>query len=87
VVRILGAALAGSVSFFLLSNFAVWAAWGDMYPRTIAGLMTCYEAGLPFFRRAAEGDLLFASLMFGAPVLLHILAGWLRKSGDHTAAA
>lgn len=31
-VRILGAALAGSVSFFLVSNFAVWAVWRDMYP-------------------------------------------------------
>jgi hypothetical protein len=87
VVRILGAALAGSVSFFLLSNFAVWAAWGDMYPKTVAGLMTCYDAGLPYFRRALEGDMLFTSLMFGAPVLLHSLAGWLRKSGDHSAAA
>jgi hypothetical protein len=86
VVRILGAALAGSVSFFLLSNFAVWAAW-NMYPHTFAGLMTCYDLGLPFFRRATEGDLLFTSLMFGAPVLLHTLAGWLHKSGDHSAAA
>ena len=86
VLRILGAALAGSVSFFLISNFAVWAAW-NMYPRTIAGLLTCYGAGLPFFRRAVGGDLLFTSLMFGAPVLLHALAGRLSKSGDHTAAA
>jgi len=86
VVRILGAALAGSVSFFLLSNFAVWAAW-DMYPHSIAGLMTCYDLGLPFFRRAVEGDVLFTSLMFGAPVLLHTLSGWLHKSGDHSAAA
>jgi len=85
--RILGAALAGSVSFFLISNFAVWAAWGDMYPRTFAGLMTCYDAGLPFFRRAIEGDLLFTSAMFSVPVLLHALAGWLHKSGDHSAAA
>ncbi len=87
VLRILGAALAGSISFFVLSNFAVWAAWGDMYPKTFAGLMTCYDAGLPFFRRAVEGDVLFTTLMFGAPVALHALAGWLSKSGDHTAAA
>src|SRR4030088_2942668 len=30
-VRLIGAALASSVSFFLLSNFAVWACW-NMYP-------------------------------------------------------
>jgi hypothetical protein len=84
--RILGSALAGSISFFLVSNFAVWAAW-DMYPRTAAGLMTCLDAGIPFFRHAVVGDLLFTTVMFGAPVLFHAVAGWLDKSGDHTAAA
>jgi hypothetical protein len=87
-VRILGAALAGSVSFFLLSNFAVWAVWHDMYPMTFAGLMTCYDAGLPFFRRALEGDLIFTSAMFAIPGLLHALSGQLHKSSsDHIAAA
>jgi hypothetical protein len=78
-VRILSTALAGSVSFFLISNFAVWAAW-DMYPRTFAGLMTCYDAGLPFFRRGIEGDLLFTTLMFGAPVVLRAVAARLHGS-------
>jgi hypothetical protein len=84
--RILGSAVAGSVSFFLVSNFAVWAAW-DMYPRTVAGLMTCFGAGIPFFRHAIVGDLLFTTAMFGAPVLFHALAGWIDRSGDHAAAA
>jgi len=83
-VRILSTALVGSISFFLLSNFAVWAAW-DMYPHNFAGLMTCYDAGLPFFRRAVEGDLLFTALMFGAPVLVASLAGKF-GSGDRPAA-
>lgn len=68
-VRVGGAALVSSVSFFVLSNFAVWASWGDMYPRTMSGLMTCYAAGLPFFRRTIAGDLLFAAVMFGIPAL------------------
>jgi len=85
-VRILGTAVAGSISFFLVSNFAVWAAW-EMYPRTLAGLMTCYGAGLPFFRSTVAGDLLFTAVMFGAPVLLQALAGKLHRAGDHTAAA
>src|SRR5215470_348853 len=42
--RIGAAALTGSVSFFLISNFGVWAATA-MYPKTLAGLMTCYAAG------------------------------------------
>ena len=69
-VRIALAGVAGSLSFFLVSNLAVWAAW-DMYPRTWNGLMLCYAAGLPFFRRAFEGDLLFTMAMFAAPLLLH----------------
>lgn len=72
---VLGAALAGSVSFFVISNFAAWAAWTDMYPRTFAGLMTAYVAGIPFFRRALEGDLLFTAVMFATPVALHFLSG------------
>lgn len=84
--RILGTALVGSVSFFLISNFAVWAAWA-MYPHTFAGLMTCYAAGLPFFRGTVVGDLLFTAVMFGIPALLHALAGKLHGPGDHTAAA
>jgi hypothetical protein len=86
VLRIAGAALAGSVSFFLISNFAVWAAWA-MYPRTFSGLMACYDAGLPFFRRAAVGDLLFTCAMFATPVLANALAERRQRSGDHTAAA
>jgi len=87
-LRIMGSALAGSVVFFLVSNFAVWAAWGDMYPMTFAGLMTCYDAGLPFFRRAVEGDLLFTAAMFAAPAVLHSLSAWFHKSADdHIAAA
>jgi len=73
--RIMGSALAGSIVFFLVSNFAVWAAWRDLYPMTFAGLITCYAAGLPFFRRAIEGDLFFTAAMFATPVILHSLAG------------
>jgi hypothetical protein len=87
-VRVIGAALATSVSFFLISNFAVWAAWPDMYPRTFAGLMASYAAGVPFFRGTAESDMFFSIAMFGTPVFVHALSGWLHKSADdHIAAA
>jgi hypothetical protein len=85
-LRILGSALAGSVSFFVVSNFAVWAAW-EMYPKTFGGLMLCYDAGLPFFRRGVAGDLVFTSLMFAAPLALHALSERLSRSGNPTAAA
>jgi hypothetical protein len=85
-VRVVVAALASSVSFFLISNFAVWAAW-SMYPRTVNGLMMSYAAGLPFFRGTVESDLFFSVAMFGMPVFLHSLAGWMGKSATDRAAA
>jgi hypothetical protein len=72
-LRVGAAALAGSVSFFIVSNFAVWAAW-NIYPKTLSGLMTCYAAGLPFFRRTVAGDMLFTAIMFGLPVIATALA-------------
>ncbi len=85
-LRVIGAALASSVSFFLLSNFAVWAG-GTMYPHTWGGLMTSYTMGLPFFRPAIEGDLLFTAAMFATPVLLYKLGEVFGKHGDHAASA
>ncbi len=87
-VRVIGAALASSVSFFLISNFAVWAAWPNMYPRGLHGLMMSYAAGLPFFRGTVEGDLFFSAAFFGMPVFLMVLSRWMHKtSDDHIAAA
>jgi Family of unknown function (DUF6580) len=86
-LRIVVAALASSVSFFLLSNFAVWASWTDLYPRTLAGLMTCYVVGLPFFKRAVAGDLLFTAAMFATPLILLQMVKAFHPDGDHTAAA
>lgn len=87
-VRVVGAALTCSVSFFLVSNFAVWAAWPAMYPRTAGGLMMSYAAGIPFFQRTMESDLFFSIAFFGTPAFLHMLSSWAHRSaGDHIAAA
>src|SRR5262249_45961010 len=72
-LRLIVASLASSISFFLLSNFMVWAA-GTMYPRNWDGLITCYTVAIPFFRHSLEGDLLFTGVMFATPVLLHLLS-------------
>ena len=64
-IRIGVASLTASVSFFLISNFAVWMVWRDMYPKTFDGLMACYVAGLPFFRSGVASDLLFTGVFFG----------------------
>ena len=85
-LRVGAASLTGSVSFFLISNFAVWAG-SIMYPHTAAGLAACYTAALPFFRNTAASDLFFSLAMFGTPVLLHALSEWLNKANNQAAAA
>ena len=86
MLPVVGAALAGSVSFFLLTNLAAWA-WLDMYPKSLGGVMMSYAAGLPFFRHALEGDLFFTLAMFATPVVLRVMSGAFGKPGDHIAAA
>ena len=34
--------------FFIISNFIVWLTAGGAYPYTLAGLLYCYEMGIPF---------------------------------------
>ncbi len=68
VVRIAGAALAGSVLFFGLTNFGVWLGSG-MYPPTLDGLAQSYAAALPFFAHTALGDWFFVGVLFGGYAL------------------
>jgi len=67
--RVLGASLAGSVLFFLVTNFFVWYG-GTMYPQTGAGLVAAYVAGLPFFQNTLLGTLFYSALLFGGFALL-----------------
>jgi hypothetical protein len=71
-VRIGGATLAGSVQFFLLTNFGVWLQ-GLNYPLTAGGLASCYVAAIPFFGRTLAGDACYVAVLFG-------LHAWLRKT-------
>lgn len=70
VPALLGTTVASSTLFFLISNFGVWVD-GTMYPHTWSGLLTCYTLGLPFYRNAAVGDLLYVAIFFGLYVLIH----------------
>ncbi len=63
-------ALGSSVSFFLVSNFAVWLAGYIVYPKTLAGLGACYAAAIPFFRNDVISTLLFSAVFFAVPALV-----------------
>ena len=65
----LGYSLAGSVLFFLVTNFGTWAT-GTMYPHNAQGLMAAYVAGIPFFQWTVLGTLFYSAVLFGGFALL-----------------
>jgi hypothetical protein len=67
-----GAAVVGSVQFFLITNFA-WLAGSNMYPHTLQGVLQCYTAGIPFFWRTLASDLVYTGVLFG-------LHAWLSRT-------
>lgn len=71
-LRVVAGVLASATSFFLLSNFMVWAGSG-MYPHSVAGLGACYVAALPFYGNDLISTSLFAGVFFGLPVLARYL--------------
>jgi hypothetical protein len=59
-----GATFTGSVLFFVVTNFGVWAQSG-WYPKNVEGLVACYTAAIPFFRNSLFGDLVYTAVLFG----------------------
>jgi hypothetical protein len=77
VVNIALGSIAGSIVFFLITNFAFFypeaaianPALGN-YPHNWVGIVASYQAGLPFFKNMIAGDLMFNGLLFGAYALV-----------------
>jgi hypothetical protein len=64
-------AVLGPTSFFLVSNFGVWALDGfNTYPHTMAGLAACYWAGVPFYRNDLLATSLVLAVVLGVPALV-----------------
>jgi len=64
VAAVAGCTLAGSVTFFLVTNFAWWMGY-DLYPHTMAGLVASYVAAIPFFGWELLGDATYVTVLFG----------------------
>ena len=62
---ILGGTILGSIFFFLITNFSVWAFF-DWYDHNLAGLINCYVMAIPFFRNSLLGDLFYTGVLVGA---------------------
>ncbi len=80
--QIASASVAGAVLFYAVTNLGVWLV-GGLYPKTLAGLATCYVAAIPFFWNTLLSDLFYVALLFGIwslarrrwPVLAAVKAG------------
>ncbi|HEY1767924.1 MAG TPA: DUF6580 family putative transport protein [Terracidiphilus sp.] len=69
VWRVAVAALLGPTSFWVISDYAVWAV-GGMYPHTAAGLEACFMAAIPFYRNDLASTTLILAAAFGIPALV-----------------
>ncbi len=70
-LRGIAAAVLGPTSFFVISNYAVWAGSSMVeYPRTLGGLMTCYAAAIPFYRNDLVSTGIVLAAAFGIPALV-----------------
>ncbi len=77
VLRVGAAVLASSTSFFVVSNFMVWAG-GGLYPHNAAGLGACFVAGIPFYANDLMSTAVTAGALFGLPVLAKTIVATIR---------
>jgi hypothetical protein len=76
-LRIAAAAVASSVTFFVITNLGMWL-FSGIYPVTYAGLVACYTAAIPFFQNTLAGDLFYGVLLFGGFRIVELLIPQLR---------
>ena len=70
------AAVWSGAIFFVISNFGTWVmGYGNLYPKTIAGLGACFAAAIPFYKNeffgnfilnSIYGNLFFSAILFSA---------------------
>lgn len=63
--NMVGASLLASSTFFIITNFVVWAAT-PWYTKDVAGISQCFFLAIPFFRNTILGDLFYVGVLFGA---------------------
>jgi hypothetical protein len=62
------ASLVGSILFFALTNFGVWAL--GYYGYTASGLAQTYIMAIPFFKGTFLGDLFYNAIFFGSYAMI-----------------
>jgi len=84
-LRVAAGVLATSTSFFLISNFMVWAG-GNMYPHSAAGLTACFVAAIPFYANDVMSTAVTAGAFFGLPALARSISATMQEATGRRAA-
>jgi hypothetical protein len=64
-LNVVSASLFSAISFFLVTNLAVWAS-GDWYAKNFSGLVYCFALAIPFFKSTLASNILYSALIFSA---------------------
>ena len=74
VKRIAISSVLAPTTYFLISNFLVWASASPMAglqrPKTFDGLLMCYADGLPFYPWTLASTIIFSAILFGSYYLM-----------------
>jgi len=62
-LNVISAGIISAISFFLITNFAVWAS-SDWYAKDFSNLMYCFTLAIPFFKSTLASNILYSSLLF-----------------------
>jgi hypothetical protein len=65
-VAVTAAAVAGSLSFFAITNFGAWLYSPGLYSRDWPGLATAYIAAIPLYHNSLVSDAVFTAILFGS---------------------
>lgn len=63
--RVAGGVLGATLIFWGVSNIGAFLSM-PIYPRSIAGLITCFEVAIPFLKYSLAGNAFFALVLFGS---------------------
>jgi len=63
IVKIALGSVSASLIFFIVSNFGVWMQ-GQLYAKTLAGLIECYTLAIPFYKATFTSDMIFTAIFF-----------------------
>jgi hypothetical protein len=73
--------LVPATAFFVVSNLAVWAFQSD-YEKSLAGLMECYAAAVPFYRWMLAGDIFYIGVLAACWLAANVAVGTARVEQD-----